>query len=236
MKRSALRVIQFATGECRGTARIAVSRNRLEDELQGKLKLAVVGCGRVAGGRVRSFGEWDDFSGGVLGLRACCCCYPDRSTDEARVRRGRRGQRRGNRQHRVSARSGRSQCSQRSGTRMTAVFRIKTVQVDILVGPLTVGQQFAVKATPSVPGQRVPAFSGIASFDVDAAQADGYVSADHCGALRDDGFIVGSLTKRAKPYFDPNWPVRLRRCLSNQRQAQAGPSPLRAPTAIPAVI
>jgi hypothetical protein len=52
-------------------------------------------------------------------------------------------------------------------TQMTAVFWIETVQVDILVGPLTVGQQFAVKPAKVVPGQRVPTFSGIAPFDVD---------------------------------------------------------------------
>jgi hypothetical protein len=52
-------------------------------------------------------------------------------------------------------------------TQMTAVFWIETVQVDILVGPLTVGQQFAVKPARVVPGQRVPTFSGIAPFDVD---------------------------------------------------------------------
>ena len=51
-------------------------------------------------------------------------------------------------------------------TKMTAVFWIETVQVDILVGPLTVGQQFAVKPAKVVPGQRVPTFSGIAPFDV----------------------------------------------------------------------
>jgi hypothetical protein len=52
-------------------------------------------------------------------------------------------------------------------TQMTAVFWIETVQVDILVGPLTVGQQFAVEPAKVVPGQRVPTFSGIAPFDVD---------------------------------------------------------------------
>jgi hypothetical protein len=51
-------------------------------------------------------------------------------------------------------------------TKMTAVFWIETVQVDILVGPLTVGQQFAAKPRRVVPGQRVPTFSGIAPFDV----------------------------------------------------------------------
>ena len=52
-------------------------------------------------------------------------------------------------------------------TLMTAVFWIETVQVDILVGPLTVGQQFAVEPAKVVPGQRVPTFAGIAPFDVD---------------------------------------------------------------------
>ena len=52
-------------------------------------------------------------------------------------------------------------------TKMTAVFWIETVQVDILVGPLTQGQQFAVQPTRVVPGQRVPTFSGIAPVDVD---------------------------------------------------------------------
>lgn len=52
-------------------------------------------------------------------------------------------------------------------TKMTAVFWIETVEATILVGPVKVGQQFAVKGTPSIPGQRVPMFSGIAPFDVD---------------------------------------------------------------------
>ena len=52
-------------------------------------------------------------------------------------------------------------------TQMTAVFWIETVQEVIQVGPLQVGQQFAVKGTPSIPGQRVPTFSGTAPFDVD---------------------------------------------------------------------
>ncbi len=50
---------------------------------------------------------------------------------------------------------------------MAAIFWIETVETTILVGPLNVGQQFAVKATPSIPFQRVPTFSGIAPFDVD---------------------------------------------------------------------
>jgi hypothetical protein len=52
-------------------------------------------------------------------------------------------------------------------TQMTAVFWIETVQVDILVGPLRVGQQFVARPTQVVPGQRVPTFSGIAPRDVD---------------------------------------------------------------------
>jgi hypothetical protein len=48
---------------------------------------------------------------------------------------------------------------------MLAIFWIETVEETILVPPLTVGQQFAVKGTPSVPGQRVPTFSGTAPFD-----------------------------------------------------------------------
>ena len=50
---------------------------------------------------------------------------------------------------------------------MFAIFWIETVQEVILVPPLQIGQQFAVKGTPSVPGQRVPTFSGTAPFDVD---------------------------------------------------------------------
>jgi hypothetical protein len=49
---------------------------------------------------------------------------------------------------------------------MAAIFWIETVETTILVGPLNVGQQFAVKATPSVPFQRVPTFAGLAPFDV----------------------------------------------------------------------
>jgi hypothetical protein len=52
-------------------------------------------------------------------------------------------------------------------TKMTAVFWIETVQVDILVPPLKIGQQFAVKPQPATPGQRVPTFSGIVPFDLD---------------------------------------------------------------------
>ncbi len=49
---------------------------------------------------------------------------------------------------------------------MLAIFWIETVEEVIQVGPLNIGQQFAVKAKPSVPGQRVPTFSGTAPFDV----------------------------------------------------------------------
>jgi hypothetical protein len=52
-------------------------------------------------------------------------------------------------------------------TQMTAIFWIETVEEIIEVGPLNVGQPFAVKAKPSIPGQRVPTFSGTAPFDVD---------------------------------------------------------------------
>jgi hypothetical protein len=52
-------------------------------------------------------------------------------------------------------------------TRMTAVFWIETVQEVILVPPLNKGEQFAAKAKPSIPGQRVPRFSGIVPFDLD---------------------------------------------------------------------
>jgi len=75
--------------------------------------------------------------------------------------------RRRNRQHRVSARPVRSQRTNAQATQMTAVFWIETVQVHILVGPLAVGQQFAVEPARVVPGQRVPTFSGIAPYDVD---------------------------------------------------------------------
>jgi hypothetical protein len=52
-------------------------------------------------------------------------------------------------------------------TQMTAVFWIETVEEVIEVPPLKVGQQFAVKGRSSVPGQRVPTFSGTAPFDSD---------------------------------------------------------------------
>jgi hypothetical protein len=44
---------------------------------------------------------------------------------------------------------------------------IETVEVVIEVPPLKIGQQFAVKAQPSVPGQVVPTFSGTVPFDLD---------------------------------------------------------------------
>jgi hypothetical protein len=50
---------------------------------------------------------------------------------------------------------------------MAAIFWIETVEEVILVPPLKIGQQFAVKAKPSIPGQRVPTFSGIVPFDLD---------------------------------------------------------------------
>ena len=53
-----------------------------------------------------------------------------------------------------------------NAVQMTAVFWIETVEEVILVPPLTVGQQFAVKGQPSIPGQRVPTFSGLAPFDL----------------------------------------------------------------------
>lgn len=52
-------------------------------------------------------------------------------------------------------------------TRMTAVFWIETVQEVILVPPLNKGQQFVIKAKPSIPGQRVARFAGVAPFDLD---------------------------------------------------------------------
>jgi len=52
-------------------------------------------------------------------------------------------------------------------TQMTAVFWIETVEEVIEVPPLKIGQQFAVKAKPSISGQRVPTFSGIVPIDLD---------------------------------------------------------------------
>jgi hypothetical protein len=51
-------------------------------------------------------------------------------------------------------------------TKMTAVFWIETVQEVILVPPLNRGQQFSIKAKPSIFGQRVPRFSGIVPIDL----------------------------------------------------------------------
>lgn len=52
-------------------------------------------------------------------------------------------------------------------TKMTAVFWIETVEETILVPPLKVGQQFAVRGQRSIQGQQVPRFSGLAPFDSD---------------------------------------------------------------------
>jgi hypothetical protein len=51
-------------------------------------------------------------------------------------------------------------------TKMTAVFWIETVQEVIQVSPhLVAGEPIKVNATPSIQGQRVPTFIGIAPFD-----------------------------------------------------------------------
>jgi hypothetical protein len=52
-------------------------------------------------------------------------------------------------------------------TKMTAVFWIEIVEEVIPVPPVHEGQQFAVRGTRLVPGQRVPTFSGTAPFDSD---------------------------------------------------------------------
>jgi len=52
-------------------------------------------------------------------------------------------------------------------TKMTAVFWIETVQEVILVPALRKGEPFAVKAKPSIAGQRVPRFSGIVPVDLE---------------------------------------------------------------------
>ena len=52
-------------------------------------------------------------------------------------------------------------------TQMTAIFWIETVEEVILVPPLDAGQTFAIKAKPSIPGQRVPTFSVTPPFDLD---------------------------------------------------------------------
>jgi hypothetical protein len=51
---------------------------------------------------------------------------------------------------------------------MSAIFWIETVEEVILVPPYTVGQPpFAIKAKPSIPGQRVPTFSVTPPFDLE---------------------------------------------------------------------
>jgi hypothetical protein len=50
---------------------------------------------------------------------------------------------------------------------MAAIFWIETVEEVILVPPLKIGQQFAVKAKPSISGQPVPTFSGIVPSDLE---------------------------------------------------------------------
>jgi hypothetical protein len=51
---------------------------------------------------------------------------------------------------------------------MTAIFWIETVEEVVLVPPYTVGEPpFAIKAKPSVPGQRVPTFSVTPPFDLE---------------------------------------------------------------------
>jgi hypothetical protein len=53
-------------------------------------------------------------------------------------------------------------------TQMTAIFWIETVEEVIEVPPFKVGDSpFALKAKPSVPGQRVPTFSVTPPFDLD---------------------------------------------------------------------
>jgi len=52
-------------------------------------------------------------------------------------------------------------------TQMTAIFWIETVEEKILVPPFTVGgPPFAIKAKPSIPGQRVATFSVTPPFDL----------------------------------------------------------------------
>lgn len=51
---------------------------------------------------------------------------------------------------------------------MAAIFWIETVEEVILVPPYTVGEPpFAIKAKPSIPGQRVPTFSVTPPYDLD---------------------------------------------------------------------
>src|ERR1022692_634791 len=53
-------------------------------------------------------------------------------------------------------------------TQMTAICWIEAVEEVILVPPFTVGSPpFAIKAKPSIPGQRVPTFSVTPPFDLD---------------------------------------------------------------------
>jgi len=53
-------------------------------------------------------------------------------------------------------------------TQMTAIFWIETVEEVILVPPYWLGgPPFAIKAKPSIPGQRVPTFSVTPPFDLD---------------------------------------------------------------------
>jgi len=53
-------------------------------------------------------------------------------------------------------------------TQMTAIFWIETVEEVILVPPYYVGgPPFAIRAKPSIPGQRVPTFSVTPPFDLD---------------------------------------------------------------------
>jgi hypothetical protein len=55
-----------------------------------------------------------------------------------------------------------------NSVQMTAVFWIETVEEVILVPPFHIGQPpYALKANPSVPGQRVPTFSVAPPFDLD---------------------------------------------------------------------
>jgi len=55
-------------------------------------------------------------------------------------------------------------------TKMTAVFWIETVEEVILLPPLKKGEHFVVKGKPSVPGQRVPRFTGVAPVDIPAGR------------------------------------------------------------------
>jgi hypothetical protein len=52
-------------------------------------------------------------------------------------------------------------------TQMTAIFWIETVEEVLHVPELDAGETFEIKATPSVPGQRVPTFSVTPPFDLD---------------------------------------------------------------------